>query len=139
MSVLQFPVRGADDAVALVRALVPDGAVEGMLVVGLDRDRRLCGVGLNPHHRALSFVKVWELEALAAELDACALVIGLFPSGPIRAPSPHELVAFVDLCTRARRAQMLLFDCIVVRGHRWWSMRELALVDLGQQPGSARR
>lgn len=126
MCVVQSPVRGADDATALVRALVPDGEVEGMLVVGLDRDRRLCGVGINPHHRALSFVKVWELEALAAELDAHALVIGLFPSGPIRAPSRHELDAFVDLCTRARRAQVLLFDCIVLRAHRWWSMRELS-------------
>jgi hypothetical protein len=125
MSVLQFPVSGADDAVALVRALVPDRDVEGMLVIGLDRDRRLCGVGLNPNHRALSFVKVWELQDLAAELDACALVIGLFPSGPVRAPSRHELDAFVDLCTRAWRAQVLVFDCIVVREHRWWSMREL--------------
>jgi hypothetical protein len=127
MSVLQSPVRGADDAVALVRALVPDGDVNGILVVGLDRDRRLCGVGVNPSHRALSFVKVWELEALAEELDACALVIGVFPTGPCRAPSEHELEAFADLYARARRAQVLLFDCIVVRGHRWWSMRELSV------------
>lgn len=126
MSVLQSPVRGADDAVALVRALVPEGVVEGMFVVGLDEHRRLCGVGINPHHRALSFVKVWELSALSDELDASALVIGLFPSGPCRAPSQHELQAFADLCARARRAQVLLFDCVVVRGHRWWSMRELS-------------
>jgi hypothetical protein len=127
MSLLQFPVRGADDAVALVRALVPEGETDGMLVIGLDDERRPCGVGVNPHHRALSFVKVWELEALLAELDASALVIGLFPSGPMRPPSHHELDAFVDLCTRARRAQVLVFDCIVVREHRWWSMRELSV------------
>jgi hypothetical protein len=126
MSVLQFPVRGADDAVALVRTLVPGGDVEGMLAVGLDRDRRVCGVGTNPHHRALSFVKVWELSALADELDASALVLALFPTGPCRAPSLHELQAFADLCARSRRAQVLLFDCIVLRGHRWWSMRELS-------------
>jgi hypothetical protein len=128
MSVLCSPVRGPDDAVSLVRALVPDGEVEGMLVIGLDEGRRLCGVGVNPHHRALSFVKVWELEAILAELDASALVIGLFPSGSMRAPTRHELDAFVDVCTRARRAQVLVFDCIVVRGHRWWSMRELSEV-----------
>jgi hypothetical protein len=127
MSVLQTPVRGADDAVSLVRALFPGGAADGMLVIGLDEERRLCGVGANPHHRALSFVKVWELEALGAELGAHALVIGLFPSGPVRPPSSHELAAFVDLCTRARRAQVLVFDCIVVRAHRWWSMRELSV------------
>jgi hypothetical protein len=130
-SAVQSAVRGPDEASALVRALVADGAVEGMLVVGLDRDRRLCGVGVNPHHRALSFVKVWELEALAAELDAHALVIGLFPSGPTRPPSRHELDSFVDLCTRARRAQVLVFDCIVFRGHRWWSMRELSAARRG--------
>jgi hypothetical protein len=126
MSVLQAQVRGADDAVALLRELVPDEPVAGMLVVGLDCDQRLCGVGLNPRHRALSWVKVWELVDLAAELDASALVLGLFPGGSSRAPSPHELAAFVDLSDRARRARVLLRDCIVVRGEKWWSLRELS-------------
>ena len=73
------------DAVSLVQALAADGDdVEGMLVVGLDRERRVCGVAINPHHRALSFMKVWELEALLQELDACSLVVALFPPGPVR-------------------------------------------------------
>jgi hypothetical protein len=126
MSVLQSPVRGADDAVELVRALVFDREVEGMLVVGLDRDQRLCGVGINPKHRALSFVKVWELEDLAVELDAWSLVVAVFPRSGPGSPTGHELAAFVDLRERARRAQVSLLDCIVLRGHRWWSMRELS-------------
>jgi len=52
------------DAVSLVQALAADGDdVEGMLVVGLDHERHVCGVAINPRHRALSFMKVWELEA----------------------------------------------------------------------------
>ncbi len=121
------------EAVSLVRSLAPEDDVEGMLVVGLDQEQRVCGVGVNPHHRALSFVKVWELRALAAELEARSVVIAVFPTGGATAPTEHELAAFRDLCTRARRAQVLLHDCIVVRGGRAWSLRELTFVDLDQQ------
>jgi hypothetical protein len=108
-------------------AAVVQGEVEGMLVVGLAGDGEVCGVGLNPRHRALSFVKVWELAALAEELEASALVVVLAPDGPARAPTPHEIDAFVDLCARAHRAQVVLSDCLVVRGGRTWSLRELAV------------
>lgn len=117
------------DAVSLVRELARGGDVEGMLVVGLDGRGQVCGVGVNPRHRALSFVKVWELGALAEELEACSLILGLFPSGPSRAPTAHEVEAFVQLRARARRAQVTLHDCIVARGSRTWSLREVALVD----------
>jgi hypothetical protein len=126
MSVLKSPVRGADDVVALLRALVPDGDAEGMLVVGLDHEQRLCGVGIDHRHRALSFVKVWELDALAAELDARSVVVAVFPRAGGAVPTEHELRAFADLRERARRAQVSLVDCLVVRGHRWWSLRELS-------------
>jgi len=120
------------DAVSLVEALAADGDdVEGMLVVGLDARRQLCGVAINPHHRALSFMKVWELEALVQELEACSIVVGLFPAGPVRAPTAHEIAAFADLRARAHRAQVMLDDCIVARGGRTWSLRELSAVDLG--------
>ena len=124
MSVLQAQVKGADDAIALLRELVGTDPIEGLVVVGLDGEQRLCGVGLNPRHRALSWVKVWELDDLAAELGACALLIGLLPSGRSRAPSEHEIGAFVDLHERALRARVRVLDCLVVRGHRWWSLRE---------------
>jgi DNA repair protein RadC len=124
MSVLQSQVRGSDDAIALLRELVGREPVEGMVVVGLDHEQRLCGVGINRRHRALTWVKAWELVDLAAEFGACALVVGLFPSGRSRAPSEHEIGAFVDLYERAVRAHVLVLDCLVVRGHRWWSLRE---------------
>ena len=127
MSLLQHPVLTAADAVALVRALAPHGDVEGTLAIGLDRERQLCGVATNPRHRALSFVKVWELSALAAELDACTLVLAVFPPGPFRPPSPHEIDTFGELCVRAHRAQVRLLDCVVIRGEHWWSLCELNL------------
>ena len=124
MSVVQGRIKCADDAVSLLRELVGGNPIDGLVVVGLDRKQRWCGVAINPRHRALAWVKVWELADLVAELGACALVVGLFPSGRSRAPSPHEVEAFVDLHERASQARVLLLDCIVVRGHQWWSLRE---------------
>ena len=113
------------DVESLVRALAGEGDVEGMLVIGLDARRQLCGVGVNPHHRALSFVKVWELEALLRELEACSLVVGLFPSGP----TPRTHGARGGGVRRAQHprgpAQVVLSDCLVARGGRTWSLREL--------------
>ena len=65
----------------------------------------MCGVGINPHHRALSFVKVWELRALTEELDAHSLVIAVFPSGDASAPTKHERSAFRALCVDRRPQQ----------------------------------
>jgi hypothetical protein len=120
----------AIDVATLVRELAADdegGEVEGMLVVGLDGDGQICGIAINPHHRALSFIKVWELAALVEELRACALVVAVFPRGGVDAPTEHEVSAFTDLCARAHRAQVVLSDCLVVRGGRTWSMRELSV------------
>jgi hypothetical protein len=125
----------ANDVATLVRELAADGEdgeVEGMLVVGLDGDGQICGVAVNPRHRALSFVKVWELSALAEELEASSLVVALFPSGGADVPSDHEVSSFADLCARAHRAQVVLSDCLVVRGGRTWSLRELSFVKLAR-------
>jgi hypothetical protein len=118
------------DVATLVRELAADddgGEVEGMLVVGLDGGGRMCGVAINPHHRALSFIKVWELAALVEELNACALVVAVFPRGGGDAPTEHEVSAFTDLCARAHRARVVLADCLVVRGGHPWSLRELSV------------
>jgi DNA repair protein RadC len=121
------------DAESLVQTLAAACDVEGMLVIGLDARRQLCGVGVNPHHRALSFVKVWELAALVEELDAHELILAVFPNGGDPEPTAHERTAFADLCARAHRAQVMLSDCIVVRGDRCWSLREMSFVDHDRQ------
>jgi hypothetical protein len=114
------------DAVSLVQALAVDGDAEGLLVVGLDYEGGVCGVAVNSRHRALSFVKVWMLEELLRELGACSLVVGVFRHGAARAPTRHEVEAFVDLRARAHRAQVVLDDCILARGRATWSLRELS-------------
>jgi hypothetical protein len=115
------------DAVSLVQALAVDGdEVQGLRVVGLDRDARVCGVAVDSRHRALSFVKVWMLEELLRELEACSLVVGVFRHGAARAPTRHEVETFVDLRARAHRAQVMLDDCILARGRATWSLRELS-------------
>jgi hypothetical protein len=114
------------DALSLVRELAVGGDVEGMLVIGLDVQQQLCGVAVNPGHRALSFVKVWMLEQLLQELEACSLVVGVFRQGPARGPTRHEIDAFRDLQARAHRAQVPLHDCILARGTQTWSLRELS-------------
>jgi hypothetical protein len=104
------------------RAMAEACAVEGLLVIGLDDERRLSGVAVNPRHRSLSFVKVWELRALADELGARSLMIAMFPTGPGAEPSKHERWSFADLRDRAQRAHVDLLDCLVVRGGRCWSL-----------------
>jgi hypothetical protein len=122
------------DAVSLVQALAVDGDAEGLLVVGLDRDGVVCGVAMNSRHRALSFVKVWMLEELQRELDACSLVVGVFRRGGARAPTQHEIEAFRDLQARAHRAQVPLHDCILARGGETWSLSSrLVALDLGPE------
>ncbi len=125
MPTVRLQVSGRADAAALLRQLATVRPVDGLLVVGFDADGRLTGVGANDRHRSLSWVKVWELAELARQLEAHALLVGAFPRGPGRAPSAHEITAFAALDERSERAGVLLLDCIVLRGERWWSLREL--------------
>jgi hypothetical protein len=115
-----------DDAVQVVRACTQGLEVEGLLVLGLSCDRSLTGIAVNPRHRTLATVKVWELVDLTAELDACSLVLARFPKGRPRVPSDREANAFVDLAARAARARAVVLDCILMRNHQWWSLAERA-------------
>jgi hypothetical protein len=99
--------------------------VEGLVVVGFDHVGKLCGVAANSQHCALSWVKVWELAALATELQAHSLLVAVFPCGTAPTPSAHEVAVFGDLMVRTRRAGFVLRDCYVYRGDRMWSLRDL--------------
>jgi hypothetical protein len=109
-----------------LRLLFGDQPVEGLFVAGFDHAGKLCGVAANARHRALSWVKVWELASLAAEMEARSVAVIVYPSGPAPAPTPsaHELAVFDDLMARTRRAGIELLDCLVYRGDRLWSLRE---------------
>jgi hypothetical protein len=125
MTVLKARVSDRRGAAEELRRLFRGGPISGLVVAGFDEDGKLCGVAVNSEHRALSWVKVWELAELATELGAQALTVFVFPSGPSPTPTAHELAVFRDLMVRARRARFVLLDCNVFRGDRMWSLREM--------------
>jgi hypothetical protein len=100
-----------------------DIPVDGLVVLGYDVDDQICGLAMNPRHRSLSWLKVWELADIRVELQASALQVVVFPVGGSPTPSSHECAVFADLMVRARRAAVPLVDCYVVRGGRPWSLR----------------
>jgi hypothetical protein len=108
-----------------LRRLFPDRPPAGLVVVAFDHVGRPCGLAANSQHQALSWVKVWELAALATELQAHSLLVAVFPRGTAPTPSAHEVAVFSDLMVRTRRAGFVLRDCCVYRGDRMWSLREL--------------
>jgi hypothetical protein len=131
MAVLQARVRGVEQFVEMLEAAFIGEPLEGLVVAGLGIDGDLCGVAVNSRHRSLSFVKVWELSDLAAELEAWGLVVAVFPGGRARRPSDYELATFRDLDARTRRAGVVLIDCYVDRGNRLWSLRDLTKARAG--------
>ena len=125
MATLRARVSDARQLVLELRRLSVDHPFEGLIVVGYGADGHPCGMAANQQHRALSWMKVWELVGLADELAAHSVTLLVFPAGPAPVPSAHEIAVFRDLQARARRAGLPLLDCHVWRGERMWSLREL--------------
>ena len=126
MSTIRSQVSSARQVQRELRRLFADRPPEGMVVVGLGADRRICGMAVNRQHRALSWMKVWELVGIAGDLGADSVGVLLYPAGHARSPSAHEVAVFRDLQVRAGRAGLPLLDCFVWRGERMWSLRELS-------------
>jgi hypothetical protein len=108
-----------------LRRLLDGLPIKGMFAAGFGVDGRMCGVAVNPRHRSLSWVKVWELAEIVTVLEACTLHVALYPAGPGVKPTAHECAVFSDLMVRAHRAAVPVVDCHVWRGERMWSLREL--------------
>ena len=125
MTVLHARISNLDEFARELRRAIVDAPRRGLVVAGFGASGRICGIAVNPRHDSLSWVKVWELRDLAAELNASSLLIALFPIGQARRPSAHELAVFGDLDVRARRAGIRLLDCLMWRGERLWSLRDL--------------
>jgi hypothetical protein len=126
VAALQARVTGMEGFVGALRSAFEGREIEGLIVAGFGVDDRICGVAVNSEHRSLSFVKAWELSNLAIELDAARLIVVVFPNGRARRPSEFEVAAFRDLEGRLRRVGLLLLDCLVDRGDRLWSLRDLS-------------
>ncbi len=96
---------------------------EGLYVVGIENGG-ICGFLVDPRHRALSWVKVWELEALVTQLSTSTVMLAVVRDGPARPPTAHELAVFGDLTGRARRAGIVISGCLLVRGGQsFWLAR----------------
>ncbi len=121
MATLRARVSDAREFARLLEGL----PMEGMIAAGFDADHRMCGVAVNLRHRSLSWVKVWELAEIVADLDASFLRLAIYPAGRGAKPTAHECAVFSDLMVRARRAAVPLVDCHVWRGERMWSLREM--------------
>jgi hypothetical protein len=111
------------DAVALVRAVLTDHPEPtGELVIGLDVERRLTGLGVRPAPDEHSPVDAGQLVALAQELDAQALVLVSLLA------DEHELMAeadadgFLALGRACLTDGVLLLDHVLVAGSTWWSL-----------------
>jgi hypothetical protein len=115
-----------------LRRLLEDVPSEGLFVLGFGPQQEICGIAMSLRHRSLSWIKVWELAEIREELEACFLVVVVFPGGGSPKPTAHERSVFGDLMVRARRAAVPLVDCHVYRGDRLWSLRRRAHVDLDQ-------
>jgi hypothetical protein len=98
---------------------------------GLDAGSRLVGCALNPQHRSAATIQPDHLLGVAHEIAAPALALVVFQSGEPRVPPVYEAHAFEELAARCLLLGLVVVDCIVMRGHHWWSLRERAEHRLG--------
>ncbi len=118
--------RSPDDIAQFVRRCSAGGECEGLLVFGLDHQLHVVGVAVNPRYHAIATIGVPELVLLAEELEAFALAIALVEPGEPRVPSEFEVRAYRELVRRCGGVGIVLLDCVVMRGDRWWSLVERA-------------
>ena len=111
------------DAIALVRAILTDHPEPtGELVIGLDADRRLTGIGIRPtpvDHPALDH---GQHVALAHELDAQALILVSLLADERELVAEADVAGFLALGRACLTDGVLLLDHVLVAGSTWWSL-----------------
>jgi DNA repair protein RadC len=129
---LQRPVpmlRGAADVVRFVRTTLSNSAYASraaIVVIGLDPAHRPVGMAENRRRWSLRSFTSQELAALAAQLDAHALVLVQFVPNKRRSPTVADAYAFRGLARRCAAELTPVLDCIVVSADRWWSLARIA-------------
>ena len=111
------------DAIALVRAILTDHPEPtGELVIGLDADRRLTGIGIRPTPVDHPAVDRGQLVALAHELDAQALVLVSLLADERELFGEADVDGFLALGRACLTDGVLLLDHVLVAGSTWWSL-----------------
>ena len=115
-------VHRPSDVVALVQAMLADQLPSsGEIVIGLDAERRLIGVALRPGSTDRP-VDAEQLVALAAELEATALVLVSFLFDEREFGFETDVEGFLVLARACRARHVLLFDHVLLAGTRWRSL-----------------
>ena len=111
------------DAIALVRAVLTDHPEPmGELVIGLDRERRLTGLGIRPTPIDHPAIDRAQLVALAHELDAQALVLVSLLADERELVAEADVAGFLALGRACLTDGVLLLDHVLVAGSTWWSL-----------------
>ncbi len=111
------------DTIALVRAIVTDHPEPtGELVIGLDAERRLTGMGVRPTPEAHDAVDAEQLTALAQELDAEALVLVSLLADERELRAEADVEGFLTLARACLQEHVLLLDHVLFAGSTWCSL-----------------
>jgi hypothetical protein len=133
-------VQRPSDAIALVRAVLTDHPEPtGELVIGLDTERRLTGLGIRPRPEEHQVLDTEQLVALADELDAEALVLVSLLADERELLAEADLDGFLALSRACLQRSVLLLDHVLVAGSTWVSMWDAVVGDSAKDELSEER
>lgn len=122
-------VRGVDDAVAIVKALVCEQHTQGQLVVAIDAAMRLAGAAFRCTCERCDEQPLDDVEQLidlADELDGVELVLATFVEPDRLAPTAADVARFEGWRVECREQGVSFVDHLLFSGHRWRSIREVS-------------
>lgn len=118
------------DAIALVRAVLTDHPEPtGELVIGLDAERRLTGMGVRPTPEEHAAVDAEQLLALAHELEAEALVLVSLLADERELRAEADVEGFLALSRACLEERVLLLDHVLFAGSTWCSLWDAVVGD----------
>ncbi len=124
---LPLRVECSDDVARLVLANLGDDDVREpfVVVLGVDSELSVTAAALNRNRQTHASLTRRDLLLLREEFEAAVVVV--VEVGVAGAPGPthresREFDAFARDCATAG---VTVLDCLVMCGHRWWSLRAL--------------
>ena len=120
-------VRGPDAAATLMRVLVCGNHHDGEFVLALDRSDRFVGYASREGDQAWFPLDAMQLEMIAAELQAEAVVLVTFVDDDRIAPSLADVARYEGLVLECADEGVALLDQLLMSGHRWRSVGEVSV------------